>query len=117
MKGVDNIMTASEAWRYTLMGFPAALVLAQLPPPLDLIVSAHLESGVPVADVCLWSTDDAAAAGLSADLLRKIKDLAAKSPRPDVRRRYPWGCITSSDVFVALRRAADAVRECVYGSR
>lgn len=109
-------MTASEAWRCTLLGFPAALVLAQLPPPLDLLVSAHLESGVPVANVCLWSFDDAAAAGLSADLLQKIKDLAVKNPRPDVRKRYPWGCITSSDVFVALRRAAEAVRECVYGA-
>lgn len=110
-------MTASETWRFRLMGFPAALVLAQLPPPVDLLVLAHLESGVPVADVCLWSMGDAADAGLSADLLRKIKDCAAKSPRPDVRTRYPWGCITSSDVYVALRRAADAVRDCVYGSR
>lgn len=109
-------MTASETWRYTLMGFPAALVLAQLPRPLDMLVAAHLETGVPVADICQWSVDDAANAGLSADLLRKIRDFAEKSPRPDVWDRCPWGSTTSSDVFRALLRAADAVREYAYGS-
>lgn len=110
-------MTVSETWRCALMVYPAALVLAQLPRPLDMLVAAHLETGVPVADICQWSVDDAANAGLSADLLLKIRDFVEKSPRPDVWGRCPWGSTTVGDVYRALLRAADAVRGCAYGSR